>query len=145
MECEKRDGIAEAAAALYWIENLIVTNMSLCNLSSKINIRIYYEDTDARVVYHSKYLNFAERARAEFLRNLSLEQTYIKEKYQVQFSTKPQVSYIYSCKLDDQINLVTDLEALVEQNFTLDIFYKDKKNFKNSSYSMLYIKHRKSC
>ena len=59
--------------------------MSLQNLSSKINIRIYYEDTDAGgVVYHSKYLNFAERARAEFLRNLSLEQTYIKEKYQIQ-------------------------------------------------------------
>ena len=59
--------------------------MSLYNLSSKINIRIYYEDTDAGgIVYHSKYLNFAERARAEFLRNLSLEQTIIKEKYQVQ-------------------------------------------------------------
>ena len=54
--------------------------MSLQNLSSKISIRIYYEDTDAGgIVYHSKYLNFAERARAEFFRNLSLEQTYIKK------------------------------------------------------------------
>ena len=88
--------------------------MSLHNLSSKISIRIYYEDTDAGgIVYHSKYLNFAERARAEFLRNLSLEQTYIKEKYQVQFVLKNlKVSYMYSCKLDDQINLVTNLESI---------------------------------
>ena len=123
--------------------------MTLYNLSSKINIRIYYEDTDVGgVVYHSKYLNFAERARAEFLRNLSIEQTYIKEKYQVQFVVRDlKVSYIYSCKLDDQINLVTDLESINRAKLCFrHIFYKDKKkNYKNASYSMLFIKHRKSC
>ena len=104
--------------------------MTLYNLSSKINIRIYYEDTDVGgVVYHSKYLNFAERARAEFLRNLSIEQTYIKEKYQVQFVVRDlKVSYIYSCKLDDQINLVTDLESINRAKLCFrHIFYKDKK------------------
>jgi len=31
-----------------------------------MQIRIYYEDTDAGgIVYHSKYLNFCERARSE--------------------------------------------------------------------------------
>lgn len=31
-----------------------------------MKIRVYYEDTDAGgVVYHSKYLNFCERARSE--------------------------------------------------------------------------------
>lgn len=35
-------------------------------------IRIYYQDTDAGgIVYHSLYLNFAERARAEFLRDIN--------------------------------------------------------------------------
>ena len=104
--------------------------MSLYNLSSKISIRIYYEDTDAGgIVYHSKYLNFAERARAEFLRNLSLEQTYIKEKYQVQFVVSSlKVSYTYSCKLDDQINLVTDLESINRAKLCFKhVFYKDKK------------------
>ena len=104
--------------------------MSLQNLSSKINIRIYYEDTDAGgVVYHSKYLNFAERARAEFLRNLSLEQTYIKEKYQIQFVVKSlKVSYIDSCKLDDQINLVTNLETINRATLCFNhVFYKNKK------------------
>ena len=32
-----------------------------------MQIRVYYEDTDAGgVVYHSNYLNFCERARSEF-------------------------------------------------------------------------------
>ncbi len=104
--------------------------MSLYNLSSSINIRIYYEDTDAGgVVYHSKYLNFAERARAEFLRNLSLEQTFIKEKYNVQFLVKSlKVSYILACKLDDKIKLVTDLESINRAKLCFrHTFYKDKK------------------
>ena len=34
-----------------------------------MEIRIYYEDTDAGgVVYHANYLNYFERARTEFLR-----------------------------------------------------------------------------
>ena len=104
--------------------------MSLYNLSSKINIRIYYEDTDAGgIVYHSKYLNFAERARAEFLRGLSLEQTHIKKKYQIQFVVKSlKVSYIDSCKLDDQINLVTNLETINRAKLCFNhVFYKNKK------------------
>ncbi|WP_394133187.1 tol-pal system-associated acyl-CoA thioesterase [Shewanella maritima] len=39
-------------------------------------ISIYYEDTDAGgVVYHSNYLNFFERARTEWLKSLSINQT----------------------------------------------------------------------
>ncbi len=108
--------------------------MSLYNLSSKINIRIYYEDTDAGgVVYHSKYLNFAERARAEFLRNLSLEQAFIKDEYKVQFIVKSlKVNYLYSCKLDDQISLVTDLESINRAKLCFrHVFYKDKKEVSN--------------
>ena len=35
-------------------------------------IRVYYEDTDAAgMVYYANYLNFAERARTEMMRDLS--------------------------------------------------------------------------
>ena len=38
-----------------------------------MNVRIYYEDTDAAgVVYHSNYLNYFERARTEYLRERGL-------------------------------------------------------------------------
>lgn len=43
-------------------------------------VRVYYEDTDAGgVVYHSNYLNFMERARTEWLRDLGFEQTTVKD------------------------------------------------------------------
>ena len=56
-------------------------------------------------------------------------QTYIKEKYQVQFVVKSlKVNYIYSSKLDDQINLVTDLESINRAKLCFrHIFYKEKK------------------
>jgi len=38
-----------------------------------MNIRIYYEDTDAAgVVYHASYLKFFERARTEYFRERGL-------------------------------------------------------------------------
>lgn len=38
-------------------------------------ISVYYEDTDAGgVVYHSNYLNFFERARTEWLKNMGVKQ-----------------------------------------------------------------------
>jgi acyl-CoA thioester hydrolase len=38
-------------------------------------IRVYWEDTDAGgIVYHSNYLNFAERARTEMVRGLGIDQ-----------------------------------------------------------------------
>ncbi|MAH89509.1 MAG: hypothetical protein CMJ06_05700 [Pelagibacterales bacterium] len=104
--------------------------MSLAHLSSTINIRIYYEDTDAGgVVYHSRYLNFAERGRAEFLRNLSLKQISISQKYKIHFVVKElKVNYISFCKLDDNIQLLTNLESInrVKLCFKHN-FYKNKK------------------
>tara|TARA_B100000900_G_C20552400_1_gene705318 strand:+ start:897 stop:1304 length:408 start_codon:yes stop_codon:yes gene_type:complete len=104
--------------------------MSLARLNSKINIRIYYEDTDAGgVVYHSRYLNFAERARAEFLRNLSLKQVSILKEFKIQFVVKElKVNYISFCKLDDQIQLLTNLESISRVKLCFKhMFYKNNK------------------
>jgi len=44
-------------------------------MSYSLPIRIYYEDTDAGgIVYYANYLRFMERARSEWLRDLSIEQ-----------------------------------------------------------------------
>ena len=104
--------------------------MPFSHLSSKINIRIYYEDTDAGgVVYHSRYLNFAERARAEFLRNLSLKQISISQEYKIHFVVKElKVNYIGFCKLDDQIQLLTNLENISRVKLCFKhMFYKNNQ------------------
>ena len=55
----------------------------------QLNIRIYFEDTDSGgIVYHSKYLNFAERARTELLRKIKLDQSIIEKKYGLIFVVK---------------------------------------------------------
>ena len=41
---------------------------------NKIDVRVYYEDTDAGgVVYYANYLKYIERGRTEFLRELSFD------------------------------------------------------------------------
>ena len=40
----------------------------------RYDLRVYYEDTDAGgIVYYANYLGYAERARAEMLRELGVE------------------------------------------------------------------------
>ena len=53
------------------------------------SVRVYYEDTDAGgVVYHSRYLNFMERARSEWLRRLGFEQDQLIKRKQVLFAVR---------------------------------------------------------
>jgi acyl-CoA thioester hydrolase len=48
---------------------------SINNGIHRLNIRVYYEDTDfSGFVYHSNYLKFCERARSDFLRVLGVDQ-----------------------------------------------------------------------
>lgn len=49
--------------------------MTAAARSHSFPIRVYFEDTDAGgIVYHANYLNFAERARTEFVRELGVSQ-----------------------------------------------------------------------
>ena len=108
--------------------------MTSLNIKSKINIRVYYEDTDiGGVVYHSKYLNFAERGRAELLRKLSLEQTLIKDIYNIQFVVKElSINYLGYCSLDDDVLLETSLTSLNRAKLTFNhLFYKKNKKITN--------------
>ena len=42
----------------------------------KFPVRVYYSDTDAEgVVYHARYLDFAEHARTEMLRQVGVQQS----------------------------------------------------------------------
>ena len=44
--------------------------------SKKIDIRVYYEDTDSGgIVYYANYFKYTERCRTEFLRELGVSQT----------------------------------------------------------------------
>lgn len=66
-------------------------------------IRVYYEDTDlAGVVYYANYLNYFERARTEWLRQLGFAQSVLKTEADLVFMVRQiQVEYRKPAYFDD--------------------------------------------
>lgn len=92
-------------------------------------LRVYYEDTDAGgVVYHSNFLNFAERARTECLRHMGLEQTVLKEKEQFLFVvSKAEIAFKRPGRLDDALVVETRLNTIRKARMSMrQIVRKDE-------------------
>tara|TARA_B110000014_G_C19986792_1_gene511012 strand:- start:338 stop:751 length:414 start_codon:yes stop_codon:yes gene_type:complete len=102
-------------------------------LSKKIDIRVYYEDTDSGgIVYYANYFKFTERCRTELLREIGISQTDILNKYNIKFIVHSvSMNYINSAKLDDQLTVETNIESLNKASiiFNQNIykFFRDKK------------------
>ncbi len=82
-------------------------------------IRVYYEDTDSGgVVYHSNYLNFMERARTEWLRQLGFEQTYLKDTLNIIFVVHSmQIAFKKSAKFNDMLTVISELHKVGHSSF----------------------------
>lgn len=74
---------------------------------SILDIRVYYEDTDAiGVVYYANYLKFFERGRSEWLRRLGVDQSKLAQQEHCMFVVKSaQVSYLKPARLDDMLTV----------------------------------------
>jgi len=74
-------------------------------------LRVYFEDTDAGgVVYHSRYLNFFERARTEMLRDLGVSQTELKETHGLIWVVLDiHVAFKQAARLDDELLVTCEL------------------------------------
>lgn len=79
-----------------------------------LQVRIYYEDTDAGgVVYHSCYLNFMERARTEWLRNLGFEQGKAIKQKGILFAVKKiNIDYHRPAFFDQLLDIKTYMTVL---------------------------------
>lgn len=79
------------------------------------NVRVYYDSTDAGgVVYHSRYLDFCERARTEFLRNRGIIQSKLLAESGIGFVVKnANLEFKKSAKLDDLLQIST---KIIENN-----------------------------
>ena len=82
----------------------------------EIQVRVYYEDTDSGgIIYHSKYLNFAERARTEFLRTKKLEQQKLLKRHGILFIVKSlEINYLNIAFLDDLLVIKTKISELTK-------------------------------
>ena len=77
-------------------------------------LRVYWEDTDAGgVVYHARYLNFFERARTEWLRDMGVHQAKMAKEDNTIFAIRNMnISYVMAARLDDELDVtVHSVEA----------------------------------
>jgi tol-pal system-associated acyl-CoA thioesterase len=87
---------------------------SISNHSFAIQVRIYWEDTDAGgVVYYANYLKFMERCRSDWMRALGLDQQRLRIERQLQFAVVTMnVEFRRPALLDDEVIVTAELERL---------------------------------
>jgi acyl-CoA thioester hydrolase len=78
-----------------------------------IDFRVYYEDTDAGgVVYHARYLAFAERARTEAIREEGMPAIDLLNDHGLLFVVRnASLDYRIPLRLDDMFTVRTRLKA----------------------------------
>ena len=81
---------------------------------SLLQVRVYYEDTDAGgVVFYANYLKFLERARTEWLRDLGVNQSGLAASEQRLFVVRSlDMSYRKPAKLDDLLTIRSRITKL---------------------------------
>ena len=92
------------------------------------SLRIHYEDTDiGGIVFHTRYLNFMERARSSLIRLLKFPaDKFLKNKKS--FVVKNiNISWHSSCSLGDEIFVKTNIIEMKKASFLLrqSIFKKE--------------------
>lgn len=85
-------------------------------------LRVYYADTDAGgVVYHARYLDFAERARTEMMRLVDGNQTYRGNGQGIAFLVRAaEIDYRAPARLDDLLRVRTRVEHMGGASFRLE-------------------------
>lgn len=78
-------------------------------IAYQLKLRVYYEDTDAGgIVYHARYLAFAERARTEALREAGVPHSELVAGHGLFFVVRrAEMDYLRPARLDDEIVVVT--------------------------------------
>lgn len=112
------------------------------NQEQEINIRVYYEDTDAGgIVYYANYLKFAERGRTEFLRSAGLENKSLMDKQKILFvARRVEADYLSPAYLDDNLRLITKVSCIKGASFVMkqDI-YRDEKHIFSADVTLVCV------
>lgn len=85
-------------------------------------VRVYYQDTDAGgVVYHSNYVNFMERARTEWLRDLGYSHMDMIRNLNVMFVVRSiKLDYLRPAVLDDLLQVSAKIKEIGRSRVTLE-------------------------
>jgi len=85
-----------------------------------MNIKIYYEDTDAGgVVYYANYLKFFERGRTEYLGSLGVSLFELVKNGYLFAVVRAEIDYKSPAVLGDEIKVLTEITDVKRSSFTL--------------------------
>lgn len=91
-----------------------------------LDLRVYYEDTDAGgVVYYANYLKYMERGRTEWLRALGVDQSDVaRECGRVFMVVAMEIKYLQPARLDDLLTVRTQVTRIgrASLNFAQQIY-----------------------
>lgn len=107
-----------------------------------MQIRVYYEDTDCGdIVYHSKYLNFCERARSEMFFQKGLSPHNENEFFVVK---NMNCDFIKSAKFGDILDIKTKVLEVKKASLTItqDIFRGDEHLF-SATVLLVFLRNHK--
>lgn len=96
-------------------------------MKHKMDFHIYYQDTDAGgIVYHSNYLDYAERARSELLFDMGVSNTILAEQGLAFVLRQVHVDYRKPARLDDLLTVETVVIGMKNASMEMEqTFFKD--------------------
>lgn len=92
-----------------------------------MDFHIYYQDTDAGgIVYHSNYLDYAERARSELLFDMGVSNTILAEQGLAFVLRQVHIDYRKPARLDDLLTVETVVIGMKNASMEMEqTFFKD--------------------
>jgi len=80
----------------------------------RLEVRVYYEDTDAGgVVFYANYLKFMERGRTEWLRSVGVNQSQVARDFERIFIVAGlDIKYLRPARLDDVLQIESEVTRM---------------------------------
>ena len=94
-----------------------------------IEIKVYYEDTDATGrVYNANYLKYLERARTEYIYNLHISHSFLKDKYSIFFVVKHiDIDFKKPAFFEDSLKISTEIISFNKYKIVFHQIIKKEK------------------
>ncbi|GBE00045.1 acyl-CoA thioester hydrolase YbgC [bacterium BMS3Abin07] len=90
-------------------------------MNDRIDIKIYYEDTDCGgVVYYANYLGYLERARTEYLENRGVSMVRLMAEGFSFVVVHVDISYSLPAKYGDIISVYSEIENATKATITFN-------------------------
>ncbi|PWE27056.1 tol-pal system-associated acyl-CoA thioesterase [Pararhodobacter marinus] len=84
-------------------------------------VTVYYDETDlGAIVYHANYMKFIDRARADWVRSIGVDQNALREEGFVFVVHRIEADFLASARLEDRLTIRTAVKSVSRLRLVLD-------------------------